>query len=584
MGNVCGFAGGISHPPNDFTFFDTILSPRGPHGRGVWSSASAWLYHRRLAVIDPQDRSGQPFETADGKWQTVYNGMVYNFNELMAQHARRTTGDTEVVAELFADRCVNVFKLEGMFAVALCRSREPYELRLARDSFGIKPLYTRSTTEGLLFSSQARCLAVGEQPPAISQDAIASFLRFGCVTTGTMFEGVDEFPAGGVLERDGKSTTYMDNPAWSTNHGDRNKRLPDLLRTAVRSHLRSDIPICLLLSGGLDSAIIAALADSENLTALTLSVPGGIDESARAARTARHYRLPYQQVPVDSSLALSAVDAFFDAQDQPSIDGFNTFLVCRAASEAGFNVALSGIGADELFGGYTSYRRVRLGMAVRHIPMPLVKAACRLIDRGSLPVKLSRALATRGDGTALHRIAREVFSPSEVARLTGGSTGDALLPGEEAWLQRSGDPTMAGEISLYLQKMLLRDGDAQSMASAVELRVPFLTREVVRAALSISPVDRAIRGKRVLVDALDDPFIESVHKQPKTGFRLPIDEWLDGSLGALEQEALDDSSALSNYVDVDEARQMLARPGSWARRWALVALDQWLTRNATTSG
>jgi asparagine synthase (glutamine-hydrolysing) len=574
---MCGFSGGDCCPPPDLEFHDRVLRLRGPDGRGTWMVGDAWLFHRRLAVIDPGERSDQPYAGGDGAWQCVYNGMIYNFEQLRQLTPGRTEGDTETVAELLGRDLRSVRQLQGMFAAALIQTAAPHRLQLARDPFGIKPLYTRRIGRGLVFSSQVRCLS-GHPPARVSAGGLASFLRFGCVTDGTMFEGVDELPAGEVVEHVLGETTSQNHPVWETDGPGGSEPIESVLRMAMERHFRSDVPVCLLLSGGLDSAVIAAHAAGRPIAGLTLAVGDELDESQRAAATAHRYGLQHHIVAVDAHLARAALALFFDAQDQPSIDGFNTFLACRAVAERGYRVALSGLGADELFGGYATYRRVRLGMLSKHLPRWLAYQLLRRYVSPAAAHKVPRALAARGNATALHRVAREVFSPEEIRHMTGAVVDDSVLPGENSWVDRTGDPVLGGEIVLYMQKMLLRDADAQSMASSVELRVPFLDHEVAKAALSISPRERTSRGKRVLVDALGDPYLREIQRRPKTGFRLPMQTWLAGPLADLRREALTEGSALSGYVDVSLAARLTEGADAWSRTWALVALDQWLRR------
>ncbi|NND02314.1 MAG: asparagine synthase (glutamine-hydrolyzing) [Acidimicrobiia bacterium] len=549
--------------PLDAEAVETILAARGPDGRGVVCDEHGWFLHRRLSIIDPSDESAQPFLGAPHGATALYNGELYNYRELRRElNDLRTNGDTEVFSRLLADS--DVSSIRGMYA-GVCSTVD--EVHLTRDRFGIKPLYVADIRGSITVASQVRCFPKLTGCSNINPDAVASVLRFGSVVGTTMFEDVAEFQPGSTATyRHGKKIAERRLPLP---HGG---ELASALRNSVRRHLVADVPVAVLLSGGLDSAVVGKLAAEEGneITAVTLSPGGEVDESDRARRTARHYGLNHVVKPVDLAGVGAVLDEFFDAMDQPSIDGLNTFLVSRALRDSGFKVALSGLGADELFGGYSSFRRVHATHAVRWLPRSVLST---VVGRsGGNPTKRDRWLDARRSLAELAAITREVFAPEEVDRLCGSSFEPEPV---ETGID---DAVIDSEVRRYMTPMLLRDADAFSMAASVELRVPFLDDEVVGAAIKRSSWSRAVRGKSAIAASLRDDYLRTVSREHKTGFRLPFDDWLKGDLRVRLDQALESGSPLSQFVDVAEARA-LTEQGPWSRRWVLVVVNEWISRH-----
>jgi len=564
---MCGFCVSTGPRPPGATAIEAVLASRGPDGRGEVEDGNGWLLHRRLAVIDPSDRSAQPFVVPDGSGHVAYNGEIYNFRQLRdrLELATSTDGDTEVFAQVLS-RSDRVPGLRGMYAGAMVKEGE---LRLTRDRFGIKPLYRVRTDSGhLAAGSQLRCLTSFQTSPTIDMNAVACFLQFGNVHGTTMFEGVTEVRPGTTEVWVGGELDSVVALPPAQGEGD----LRAALEHSVQRHLVADVDIAVLLSAGLDSAVVALLAAQQGASpvAVTLAAVEGWDESGMAAETARRLGLRHEVVTTSEQEALEAVEGFLGSMDQPSIDGFNTYLVSRAVNRLGIRVALSGLGADELFGGYSSFRRAYRTYRLRNLPAPILRMAVK--SQGANAAKVDQWVAARHDLGQLASITREVFSPDEVRRLCGRTFDPALpeLPGA--------DPVTRSEVWRYMSPMLLRDSDSASMASSVELRVPFLDDEVVAAALSRTPKKRALEGKHAVARAIGSPLLDEILARPKTGFELPMGRWIAGSLAPHLQRALDSRSALSEVVDVETARA-LCKAGPWSRGWALVVLNTWLEHN-----
>lgn len=558
---MCGFCvtAGFDRSRSDRSAIESVLDRRGPDGRGEWEAGDQWMLHKRLAIIDPH-ASAQPMHLDDS--QLVYNGEIYNYEQLACDES----GDTAVFGRALSDK--RLADLHGMYA-GVIRKRDG-SMVIARDRFGIKPLYYRNQLDGFAVASQLRCFEYLSPRPAINPDGIASYLRFGSVVGTTMFRGVDEARPGSTLERsatgDLRTVGRLSNPSPAD--------LAHALEDSVRRHLVSDVPVALLLSGGLDSAIIAALASrsSRPPTAVCLSVDDSTNEADRARRTADHYGL---DLIIDRTSEIdirSEIDGFFDAMDQPTIDGLNTYLVTSAVRRAGFKVALSGLGADELFGGYKVYRRAYFGHLLRHLPGA---AIAPLMARSQVnQAKTERWLGARSDMAGLAGVSRELFAPAEIERMTGTTFEPAPLSPLDGL-----DAIMQSELTRYMQPMLLRDADAFSMARSVEMRVPFLDDAVVGAALRRSAHERATKGKRSIAEALQDEYLTAVSRESKTGFTLPFGRWINGDLSEPLARALEGGSPLSKHVDVAEATTLADTP---SRQWALITLNEWLGRHDRT--
>ena len=499
--------------------------------------------------------------SADGSCRLILNGEIYNFRQLRAEleregHVFRSVSDTEVILALWRrDRERMLPKLRGMFALALWDERTG-ELLLARDPFGIKPLYLSAERGTLRFASQVKALeAGGGISTAIEPAAVAGFLLWGSVPEPwTIRRGVKALPAGTYqIAREGDPGTPV--PFTATGgetEASGSGAEPDLLLAdSVRAHLVSDVPVAVFLSAGLDSGLIAALAAREAKAsgapppkAFTLSFDRlegtPLDEAPLAAEVARTLRLPHSIARVGRGDFLDLWEAALAAMDQPSIDGFNTFVVARAARETGIKVALSGLGGDELFGSYPSFREVpRLALAApfaRLAPRELLAAFARRRGQPKLA-----ALGRTGSGLGgAYSLRRGLFLAEELTEILGaGAAAEGLAAYDQAaetkkaladWNPaRSNSWTAVHrlETRLYMKNQLLRDSDWASMAHSLELRVPLVDPllEAGFAARGFEPAKS--RGKRALVRSVAPELPPALFERPKSGFYMPVMEWLE---------------------------------------------------------
>jgi asparagine synthase (glutamine-hydrolysing) len=525
------------------------MQPRGPDSAGLWLSASGviGLSARRLAIMDTSPAGSQPMSTPDGRFTIVFNGEIYNFRELRSDLQRggvrlRSNSDTEVVLHLFArDDIGTLSRLRGMYAFAIWDDRDR-RLVLSRDPFGIKPLYVSSDHHALRFASQVKALEAGGAISKVVDPAgLAGFLLWGSVPEPyTMRKAVRPIPAGHWVEvRDGQ--VGIPQPLPPAIGLEQYAEPLAAIQESVVAHLVSDVPVGVFLSSGLDSAMVSAVAQRSSerpLRTITVSFEafdGTVyDESAGAAEVARCLGTQHSE----RRLSAAEIEALFpqalQAMDQPSIDGFNVFLVSHAAHEAGLKVVLSGLGGDELFGSYPSFRDVpRWRARVRRLRLfPGAEALWpeRLLRSSGRP-KLAGLLRYGASLEGAYFLRRGLFLPEELPDLLGSlrakecleaycaldeARGLAGLDSRDPW-----DRVQSLETGFYLRNQLLRDADWASMAHSLELRVP-LVDVFLAAALRAAGFEPArSQGKRALARRLAPELPDSLFRRPKLGFMVP---------------------------------------------------------------
>ena len=545
---------------------------RGPDGSGAWWNAErrVALGHRRLAILDLSDRAAQPMTSADGRLVVTYNGEIYNFPKLRSELERegtyfRTGCDTEVLLHLY-DKCgpAMVHRLRGMFAFAIWDERSG-EFFLARDSYGIKPLYTANDGWTFRFSSQVKALLAGGR---ISRDpepaGLAGFYLFGAVPEPfTLYRDIRALPAGHtqIVDAGGPRepvpfaslpTVLAEGARDRAPAGELAGRVRSGALDSVRAHLLADVEIGLFLSSGIDSgAMLGLLRDAghQKTRAITLQFEEfrgtAEDEAPLAAGIAARYGAEHIVRRVERSEFERDLPDILDAMDQPSIDGVNTWFVAKAANEAGLKIALSGIGGDELLAGYPSFgdlprwRRLLGPFAA----VPGLGRLSRLLLPALVPrfcakhPKAAGLLEYSGDWTDTYLLRRGLFLPHELNALLGPPTareglrrlrprrciGAALTPDPGSDVGR----VCALESTHYLRNQLLRDADWAGMAHGVEIRVPFADSELLRTLAPVIPSMRAGAGKRALAAAPSTKLPDAIIERAKTGFGVPTGAWLE---------------------------------------------------------
>jgi len=564
----------------------TSLAHRGPDGRGLFHDPThgIGLCHTRLSILDPGERANQPM-VLEGRWVIVFNGEIYNFRELrdaciLDGETFHTTSDTEVVLTLLARRGpAALARLRGMFALALWDARE-HSLLLARDAFGIKPLYHTTSSEPLAFASEISTLVcAGWVPVQFDPRGISRYFQRGsCDPSCLPLSGVRALEPGtwarhgnGKVETGQFATIPYESPPLHATVDSFSR----IWRQSVRAHMESDVPVGVFLSGGLDSAALLAALHGQDIpmpASLTLSFPGSSwDESEQAASAARHFGSRHFIRSVDPVHELPEwFRNHLDGQDLPSIDGFNVSCISRIAHEHGFKVVLSGLGGDELLGGYPSFRNIprifRAAQLAASIPLAPESAARILARFGSKGRRLASFFQGPLTFGRAARIYRDLFDPDTLAAMGLESHGawhgwpeGTSFPFEITDLRSA---VSAIEMEGYLKNQLLRDADACSMAHGVELRVPFLDRPLWHEASQLPPALRYEAGKKLLARALPN-LPREWFIRPKKGFSLPWETWLAGPLEDLWQ-------------DVPPQARPYCR--TWYQRMAWIAFTAWSRR------
>jgi asparagine synthase (glutamine-hydrolysing) len=611
MCGICGIAmarGAAS--PDQLAAMSATLVHRGPDSDGVFVDGPVGLAARRLAIIDLAT-GDQPIANEDGRITVVGNGEIYNYRELRhelerAGHRFSTSGDTEVLVHLYEEHGERFAeRLRGMFALALWDS-ERNRLVLARDRYGIKPLYYRETADELAFASELRALPRGE----VDLDALEAFLAFNSVPGPlTIFRDVRKLQPGHVLTwENGRSALVRyarpgPVPASEVRNEDEAELVEELrarLRDSVRAHLVSDVPVGVLLSGGVDSSMLAALAAEETSEPLrTFSIgfeERSFDELADARLVAERYGTEHRELVLRPDAAL-LLPALAEAFDEPFADSsaLPTYLVSQLAAED-VKVALSGEGGDELFGGYYTYAAdllaQRTGWAVPLL-RPLVERLPSSSARASFDYRAKRFVrAAHLPPLERHHGWKEIFSPEARAELTGRrSELDPVDLLRARFAETEGADLLARlqdvDLGTYLVDDLLVKTDRASMAHSLEARVPFLDPIVTNFALAL-PSRHKVRGlrKKVLLRKAAAPLVPpELLKRRKRGFSIPAAAWLRGELEPFARDTLSADTLLRQGFFRPEAVTRLiddhvaGREDLSRQLWGLLAFTLWHERH-----
>lgn len=622
---MCGIAGFIAPPQTDAepavrAMLDLQIH-RGPDAGGVHhlGRANAVVGSRRLAILDTSDLGHQPMVNPDTNDVLVYNGEIYNFKELRRTledngFSFRSDSDTETLLralEHWGLDCLE--RLQGMFAFAFWQA-STRSLFLVRDPLGIKPLYyTRGLANSFAFASETRALVSTVAPDDLDPGGLAGYLAYGSVPEpATIYKHVLALVPGTWLEIGLDAAPKGTGTYWSFPQSGEDQPSEDvqregrsLLESAVKGHLQSDVPLGIFSSSGLDSTAIVGLAqhvDPGRVRAFTVSFPDDLeyDETNLAAAAAERAGASHESFPVDHSTALAWAESGLRSMDQPAADGLNTFVVARAAREHGLTVALSGLGGDEIFGGYPSFRSIpRWSSAMsstQWLPRRMRAALAGMVtaNRDHAATQKARDVASSSpDATDLYLSFRRSLSNGDLATLGIHSNDVSLLPSfvpDEDILRTkivAGDPVATVsrlETSFYLRNTLLRDSDVFGMANSLEIRVPFLDTPLVEWATALPGTTLLPSGRpdKHQLRAMTKEFLSSEQaEQPKRGFVLPLGAWMKGPLKDLVEDSLATlkTNDLVEPAGLDTLRQQLSRstgPGSSFRLWSLVALGNWI--------
>jgi asparagine synthase (glutamine-hydrolysing) len=589
---------------------------RGPDDQGTWSRAfgagQISLGNTRLAIIDTSSAGHQPMLDPETGNCITYNGEAYNFAELSKQLSAdvrfnpRSKTDTEVVLRCYAERGVACFdQIRGMFALAIW-DESKRELVLARDRFGIKPLYYSVSDQLLLFASELRALLqTGLVARKLSRSGLDSYLATGSVTAPlTMIEGVRQLLPGHYLRVQVTDRGSLKCTLAKFATDERKYPRPETreeavaqvraeLEESIRAHLVSDVPLGVFLSGGMDSSTLVALmsrvSSQQPKTFSVVFDEADLSEEQFSRSVARRFNTDHCEIRLSEDQLLEMLPDALAALDQPSMDGVNTFVVSRAVKQAGVTVALSGLGGDELFAGYPSFRR-----ALKLASMPVgsrrvLRAAAAVggsLSRGSVRrEKFWQLASSGGSAVEVYQITRQLFAKRFSPQMNTDDRGSGTdVVNRISRLELEG----------YMANTLLRDTDAMSMAHSLEVRVPFVDAKVVDYVLSVPGEWKLQRGqthvpKSLLADAVADLLPRDFLARRKMGFTLPFEKWMQGRLRPEISSVFQDSKQLAESgLVAEEASELwrkflrVPRAVGWSRPWSLFVLAQWCRLNRVT--
>lgn len=605
------------------------LAHRGPDDEGIeiiplhGSGHVAGLVQRRLSVIDLSSAGHQPMHDPEtGNW-IVFNGEIYNFKELRHEleakgHQFKSHSDTEVILKAYAaygESCVE--KLRGMFAFGLFDTGKQ-KLFLAVDRFGIKPLYVYHSGETFAFSSEVKAFLHTEIAPRIIEPlAVESYLAYGAVQAPlTIIKGVQAILPAQILLYDCRSHTVHKKTYWKpeARFGDDKVPFKETLLDSVQHHLIADVPMALFLSGGVDSSSLAILVNEvAGRTLDSFSVTFGEKEYAEGhyARLigeqfcGHHYDIKLSDTDLHQLLPQA-----LDAMDQPTVDGINVYVISKAVHDKGIKVVLSGQGGDEVFGGYSTFKRIphiqNIYNVLHYLAVPPyyhIAKFLRLLEqmRGRsryIESKLSQLCVSERTPLSTYLILRQLFGPHARAHLLTHPPSGHLFNGlplevvqelnNISQLLDTFSTISLFELRLYLANTLLRDGDVMSMAHGLEVRVPYLDHMLVERVMS-TPLQNKIDPKlpkSLLLQQVINKIPQQIYARPKMGFAFPWEIWLRGNLrGEIEKifygSRANEIAGLRKDVYQTLWKEFLARKKgiTWARIWALYVLLWWIDKN-----
>ncbi|MGA2099662.1 MAG: asparagine synthase (glutamine-hydrolyzing) [Candidatus Sulfotelmatobacter sp.] len=640
---MCGIFGIVAHnaqvPEGVLERGTLSLAHRGPDDSGTillhdsaGGAVEIGLGNRRLAILDLSPLAHQPMHDAEtGNW-IVYNGEIYNFREVRAELERAGTtfvshSDTEVVLKAYArwgEQCLQRFR--GMFAFAIWDSSH-HRLFVARDPMGIKPLYYVQSGAYFVFASEVRSLlGTGLVAPRLDPAGLENYLTFGSAYDPfTLIDGVSALPAGHSLTWD--CGTMQQNRYWDL-LGDSAtspeatprpvddvqqamRQLQPMLEDAVRMQLVSDVPVGVFLSGGIDSSALVSILSRGGVTPSTFSIvfrEADFSEGQYSRAVAARFRTDHHEINVSQQDVLAAIPDALRAMDLPTMDGVNTFFVSRETRKAGVKVALSGLGGDEVFAGYSTFRSVprmeRFADNWRHVPAivrgPIAAGFRALAPDSDQNRKLASLAGDNGRVPHPYFLSRMLFAPSQRDLLLRGIDAGTVQRAEAAQreqLERAAALDPVNRVSYlesrcYMLNTLLRDADFMSMSQGLEVRVPLIDHLLAKTVLGL-PGKWKLNGtpKKLLVGALGGSLPDEIVHRPKRGFTLPFEHWMRQELRAeiepvLAAKRIDEGplGALVSGGGVEQIwKNFLDGSVSWSRPWALYVLQRWCELHSVSS-
>tara|TARA_B100001057_G_C22871773_1_gene959330 strand:+ start:3896 stop:5632 length:1737 start_codon:yes stop_codon:yes gene_type:complete len=571
---MCGILGKVSNSKIDKSNFNndlSLLSHRGPDSHGTFFYDNIALGHTRLSIIDLSQCGHQPMEDQNDKYVIIYNGEIYNFksirDELISKgYSFKSKSDTEVILNgyiEFKEKIVN--KLEGMFSLCILNKRNR-EVFLARDRMGIKPLYYYNDGKSFTFSSEIRPLK--KYSSGLNAEAKILFLALGSVPEPvTIYNNIYSFPKGhfGFFKNGNlKISKYAQEkylPKIKSNYQNIVFNTKNYLHKSIKNHLISDAPIGTFLSGGLDSSAITCIAAQYKKDLVTLSLDfneRNLSEKYYQDLIVKKYNTSHNRIIIDEKKFIDNIQNFISSMDQPTVDGLNSYFVSLAASESGLKAVLSGVGGDEIFYGYSTFRNAKKIEMLKYIPNYIIKILAR-----RKRLKKLEYMEIKKD-IFKYLSLRTVFTPSEIAQnlncdLEYVKSIIVKNINEYKVNQLSlDDKTSLFELDMYMKNQLLRDTDVFGMAHSLEIRVPFLDKELVEYVLRIDPQLKFKNNinKSLLADSVKDLVPSEIIKRKKMGFELPFKYWFKNNINQFNIDKKIKDDFLNDKIH-------------WSKVWAL---------------
>ena len=613
---MCGIAGLITRHD---TLADLVLvrlmthqmSHRGPDADGGWADGNVALGHRRLSIIDLTDGANQPLSSTDGRYVITFNGEIYNYQAIRQQltgYTFQTNSDTEVILvayERWGAACLNHFN--GMFAFAIW-DRHTKKLFAARDRLGKKPFYYYHDEHVFGFASEVRALLqTGLVPRHLNTAMLPQYLMYQTVAApNTLVAGVRQLQAGHTAllsDHIWTETRYWNlmapppvDPALLHSSATVQQHVRSLLQASVARRMVSDVPLGAFLSGGIDSsAVVALMAEQTDQPVNTFTVTfqeTAFDESVYARQMASRFNTRHTELPLSARELLAELPTILASMDQPSGDGPNTYMVSKLTKEAGITVALSGLGGDEVFAGYSTfgrYARLQKLSWLWHLPKAVRQGVLSRFSPGTNQQKLTDLVNLPAlEPTNLFPLFRQSISATAAQQLLGSdqlaNPYPALLGKQQHELSQleSMSQLTISELITYTEPLLLRDADQMSMAHALELRVPMLDYELIEFMMQVPDQYKTTQApKQLLVNSLQSLLPNELLKRPKMGFSFPWAQWMRNELHSFCTERIErlghrdlfDRTALATYYQRFLNNDPMV---SWNHIWLLIVLENWL--------
>jgi asparagine synthase (glutamine-hydrolysing) len=617
---MCGIAGIIGLEfDNSILKILEIMDHRGPNHKGIWRAEGITLGHSRLSIIDLSEKGNQPMESFCGRYQITFNGEIYNFKELKSKLlglgiSFKSDSDTEVIVNLFSIFGKESVKmLRGMFAFGIW-DKQSKSLFVARDHMGIKPLLYFWNKDVFVFASEIKSMVASRKVPlSYNKESIIQFLNQGhVIQPNTILEKVFMLLPGtyGVFINNQFTTEAfwefpnMSKPDLKISYEDAVLETRMLVNKSVKEELMSDVPLGLFLSGGLDSSVLAAACKQVGSGRIkTYSIGFGeegssIDETTLAKEMAQFVDTEHYSFKINSTDLLNNFDKFVWGLDQPSIDGLNSYFVSQKAKEH-VTVALSGLGGDEVFSGYGWVKSL---MKIANNNPVLIEKYIQ--NRSFVPTifrgRFDKYFSNFNISSA-YMLSNNVFFPSEIemfSNLTVNNKTNVFRILMDSYKNVKIDDNQVNSIAAfdcfyYMTSRLLRDSDCVAMAHSLEVRFPLIDHRIVELVMSLPSNYRLDKNylnssgiyeddfnfehhkvKKLLYDAFSSDLPEQFGKRKKTGFKLPMEQWLKGDLKSFMDEHMSLDSIFFERKDIERVYKNFANGNcSWVQPWSILVLN-----------